>query len=169
MTLIKILQKHVVDKDILNLLQEIIFSFKPNGLPLGNLTSQLFANVYLNEFDQFIKHKLKIKYSIRYADDFVVLSEDRKYLQNITPLIGDFLQNELKLTLHPDKIFIKNLPSGIDFLGWVNFKDHRILRIKTKKRMLKRIKKNSSRETLNSYLGLLKHGNTKIIQSKFFN
>ncbi|MEK7080478.1 MAG: RNA-directed DNA polymerase [Patescibacteria group bacterium] len=169
LTLIKILQKHVVDKDILNLLQEIIFSFKPNGLPLGNLTSQLFANVYLNEFDQFIKHKLKIKYSIRYADDFVVLSEDRKYLQNITPLIGDFLQNELKLTLHPDKIFIKTLPSGIDFLGWVNFKDHRILRIKTKKRMLKRIKKNSSRETLNSYLGLLKHGNTKIIQSKFFN
>ena len=56
-------------KNIINLLKKIIFSFKPNGFPLGNLTSQLFANVYLNEFDQFVKHKLKIKYYIKYADD----------------------------------------------------------------------------------------------------
>lgn len=154
------------DNLIVELLREIIFSFKPNGLPLGNLTSQLFANIYLNEFDQFVKHELKIKYYIRYADDFVILSEDKKYLQNLIPKIQEFLKNELKLQLHPNKVFVKTISSGVDFLGWVNFVDHRVLRTKTKKRMLKKIKKNSSVETLNSYLGLLKHGNADKIKSR---
>jgi len=78
-TLVKILEKYIYDENIVNLLKEIIFSFKPNGLPLGNLTSQLFASIYLNEFDQFVKHKLKVKYYIRYADDFVVMSENKKH------------------------------------------------------------------------------------------
>ena len=164
--LIKILQKYISDKDIIDLLKEVIYSFKPNGLPLGNLTSQLFSNVYMNEFDQFVKHKLKVKYYIRYADDFVFMSEDKKYLESIIKLISDFLQNELKLNLHPDKIFIKTLYSGVDFLGWVNFIDYRILRNKTKRKMFERIKKNSSLETLNSYLGLIKHGNTEKIKAE---
>jgi retron-type reverse transcriptase len=168
-TLINILQEYIPDKDIFSLLKEIIFSFKPNGLPLGNLTSQLFANVYLNELDRFTKHKLKAKYYIRYADDFVVLSEDKTYLENMILEIRRFLENELKLNLHPDKVFIKTLYSGVDFLGWVNFADHRILRNKTKKKMLKKIKKNPSTETLNSYFGLLKHGNTEKLQSEIFN
>jgi len=162
--LINILEKYIQDKEIINLLKEIIFSFKPNGLPLGNLTSQLFSNVYMNEFDQFVKHKLKVKYYIRYADDFVFLSEDKNYLEKTIPEIACFLQIKLKLTLHPDKIFIKTLSSGADFLGWVNFVDHRVLRTKTKNRMLKRIKKNPSVETLNSYLGMMKHGNTQKIK-----
>ncbi|MCX6722785.1 MAG: RNA-directed DNA polymerase [Candidatus Staskawiczbacteria bacterium] len=164
--LINILEKYIKDKDTINLLKEIIFSFEPNGLPLGNLTSQLFSNIYLNEFDQFIKHKLKAKYYVRYADDFVFLSDNKKYLENIIKPISDFLQKELKLTLHPDKVFIKTLSSGVDFLGWVNFADHRVLREKTKKRMLKRIKNNKSAETMNSYLGLLKHGNSYKILNK---
>lgn len=159
-TLIKILENHIQDKDTINLLTETIFSFRPNGLPLGNLTSQLFANVYLNELDQFVKHKLKMKHYIRYADDFVILSRDKIYLINLISKIKEFLQNELKLTLHPDKIFIKTLYSGIDFLGWINFFDHRILRTKTKNRIFKRIKQNLKTETINSYLGLLKRGNT---------
>jgi hypothetical protein len=166
--LINILSKHIrlsrdnqsYDPTLINLLKEIIFSFKSNGLPLGNLTSQLFANVYLNEFDQFAKHKLKLKYYIRYADDFVIFSENKTYLEKLIPEIQEFLQTKLKLTLHPNKIYIKTVYSGVDYLGWINFKDHRTLRTKTKKRMLKRIKKNSAKETLNSYLGLLKHGNT---------
>ena len=146
-------------------LKEIIFSFKPNGLPLGNLTSQLFANIYLNEFDQFVKHKLKVKHYIRYADDFVILSESKDCLENLIPKITEFLQSELKLTLHPDKIFIKTIYSGVDFLGWINFTDYRVLRTKTKNRIIKRIKNNSSIETLNSYLGLLRHGKTGAISS----
>ena len=167
--LVNILQKHISDEDVVNLLKEIIFSFKPNGLPLGNLTSQLFANVYLNELDQFVKHKLKIKYYIRYADDFVILSKDKKYLENLVSVIEDFLQKELKLTLYPNKIFIKTLSSGIDFLGWVNFFDHRILRKITKRRMFKKVKENPKIETQNSYLGLLKHGNANKIKKIVLN
>ena len=96
--------------------------------------------------------------------EFVKGKRNKKDVQ-----ISNFLQNELKLNLHPDKVFIKTLNSGVDFLGWINFSDHRILRTKTKKRMVARIKKNSSVEMLNSYLGLIKHGNTKIIQYKIFN
>lgn len=170
--LIRILEQRIISffprgkKDIVELLKEIIFSFKPNGLPLGNLTSQLFANIYLNELDQFVKHKLKVKHYIRYADDFVVLSEDKECLEKLTIDIKDFLESELRLLLHPEKIFIKTLYSGVDFLGWINFSDHRVLRAKTKKRMFKRLKNNPSPETFNSYLGLLKHGNSYNIIDK---
>ena len=123
--LVKILEQHTPDENVVNLLREIIFSFystEPGvGLPLGNLASQLFSNVYMNGLDQFMKHKLKEKYYIRYADDFVILSENRGYLEDKIPIIQNFLQNELNLKIHPDKIFIKTLSSGIDFLGWVNF------------------------------------------------
>jgi retron-type reverse transcriptase len=164
--LIEILQKHISDQDIINLLKEIIFSFKYDGLPLGNLTSQLFANIYLNEFDQFAKHKLKAKYYIRYCDDFVIFSQDKNYLESLIPIISNFLQNKLKLTLHPDKVFIKTIYSGVDYLGWENFKDHRILRKVTKERMLKKLKQKSNKEIINSYIGLLSHGNTKKIRNE---
>ena len=123
----------------------------------------------MNEFDQFVKHKLRVKYYIRYADDFVVLSDSKNYLENLLPKINDFLDESLKLSLHPDKIFIKTIASGVDFLGWVHFPKHRVLRTTTKRRMLKKLKNNPKNETLQSYLGLLKHGNayklSKIIKS----
>ena len=169
--LLEILAQYVPAKNTLWLLQEVIGSFnaerKTNvGLPLGNLTSQLFVNIYMNEFDQYIKHKLKVKHYIRYADDFVIFSEDKEYLKNIISEIADFLGEELKLELHPNKIFIKTLNSGVDFLGWVSFSHHRVLRTATKRRMLRRIKENPNTETLNSYLGLLKHGNAKKLESE---
>jgi len=71
-----------------------------------------------------------------------------------------FLENNFKLNLHPDKVFIKTITLGVDFLGWVHFSKHRVLRTATKKRMLKRINKNSKPETIASYKGMLKHGNT---------
>ena len=162
--LLEILRQYIPDQNILWVLEKVIGSFystKPGiGLPLGNLTSQLFVNIYMNEFDQFVKHKLKVKYYIRYADDFVILSESRNALEQLIAPIKNFLKSRLKLELHPDKIFIKTLVSGVDFLGWINFSDHRILRTATRRRMFKRIKQNPTNETLNSYLGLLKHGNT---------
>ena len=169
--LLEILKKYIPDKNIIYLLKEIIFSFCSTkygkGLPLGNLTSQLFANVYMNEFDRFVKHKLKVKYYVRYADDFVILSENKKYLENKIDLIKDFLKNELKLILHPDKIFIKTLSSGMDFLGWKHFFDHRILRNTTRARVIKNIQNSDyNSTTLNSYFGLLKHGNTYKIKRK---
>ena len=151
-----------MDKQIIWLINEVISSFHSTrlgvGLPLGNLTSQLFVNIYMNEFDRYIKHKLKAKYYIRYADDFVILSDNRKELENLVYTISEFLFENLKLQLHPNKVSIKTLNSGIDFLGWVNFPHHRVLRTTTKRRMIKRIKESPKPETLNSYLGLLGHG-----------
>jgi RNA-directed DNA polymerase len=170
-TLLDILRKYIPDTDILWLLAEIIHSFhstrKEVGLPLGNLTSQLLVNVYMNEFDQFVKHRLKAKHYIRYADDFVVLSQDREWLEDILLQMRGFLLWELKLQMHPDKVFIKTLASGVDFLGWVHFFDHRVLRTVTKRRMLKKLSASEVRsETLQSYLGLLKHGNTNKLREK---
>jgi len=166
--LLKILHAYIPDQNILWLLEEVIYSFSKTtgkGLPLGNLTSQLFVNIYMNEFDQFVKHKLKVKYYIRYADDFVVLSQDKSWLEEVLPKIRDFLLERLRLDLHPDKVFIKTIFSGVDFLGWVHFPNHRVLRTTTKRRMTHKLKINKNQEARASYLGLLKHGNTnKIIK-----
>ncbi|OHA60296.1 MAG: hypothetical protein A2607_01620 [Candidatus Vogelbacteria bacterium RIFOXYD1_FULL_42_15] len=162
--LIAILKKHESDQDIIWLLERVIKSFhsteQGKGLPLGNLTSQLLVNIYMNEFDQFVKHRLKVKYYLRYADDFVMMSTDKPYLENLLKEINTFLQTNLKLNLHPDKDYIKTLASGVDFLGWVNFPHHRVLRTATKRRMFRRLKEMEGKpETVQSYLGLLKHGN----------
>lgn len=168
--LIKILEKDLTDQNTRNLLKIVIQSF-PQGLPLGNLTSQLLVNIYLNEFDQFVKHQLKAKYYIRYADDFVLMSTNKHYLQNLLPKINQFLNQELKLSLHPNKVQLKTLASGLDFLGWAHFPDHRVLRTATKRRMLKRIKDSPKPEIIQSYVGMLSHGNayklgTKILDTK---
>ena len=134
------------------------------GLPLGNLTSQLFVNIYMNKFDQFAKRELKAKYYIRYADDFVFFSENKKWLLNIVEPIRKYLQSKLKLELHPNKIYLKTIDSGIDFLGWIIYPHHQILRTKTKRRMLKRLRKNPKPESMVSYFGLLSHGNTYNLQ-----
>jgi len=168
--LLEILKKYISDKNIIWLLEKVIYSFSAapgRGLPLCNLTSQLFVNIYMNEFDQFAKHNLKAKYYIRYADDFVVLSQDKSWLEELLPKMGDFLEERLKLKIHPDKIFIKTLSSGVDFLGWVHFPDHRVLRTTTKKRMFRNIKnKEGNTNTVQSYLGLLSHGNSRRLEEK---
>lgn len=163
--LIGVLRKYTHDHDVIKLLKNIIESFHTHkqvdiGLPLGNLTSQLFSNVYMNVFDQWVKHKLKAKNYIRYADDFVFLSEDKQYLENIIPEAQEYLQINLKLSLHPNKLFLKTVASGIDFLGWVHFPKYRVLRTKTKQRMFGRMRKYTSEESFQSYLGLIKYGNS---------
>ena len=98
------------------------------GMPLGNLTSQSFANVYLNEFDQFVKHKLKAKYYIRYVDDFVILHESKEQLQKWKIKVNDFLKEQLKIELHPSKSNILKLDGGINFLGFRVFFYHKLIR-----------------------------------------
>lgn len=166
--LLKILAEYISDENILNLLKNIIESF-PTGLPLGNLTSQLFVNIYMNKFDQFAKHTIKAKYYIRYADDFVFLSEDKNWLKKQIPVMKIFLHKELKLELHPHKVFLKTLTAGVDFLGMITFPDYRVLRMKTKRRIFKKLKnkkrdlenksisKKSFGQSLQSYLGILGH------------
>ena len=170
--LFELMKKKVFDIDALWLVNEILKSFEkhPNiGLPLGNVTSQLFANIYLNELDQFIKHKLKVKYYLRYADDFILISKNENLLMVYKKGIENFLKQNLKLELHPDKVFIKKLKSGVDFVGYVVLRNAVVLRTKTKKRIFKKlikakkeliigkIDKDKFDEILNSYLGVLKH------------
>ncbi len=121
----------------------------------------------MDRFDQFVKHKLKVKFYIRYADDFVLMDTNKGRLLEILLKVSDFLLDELKLSLHPDKVFIKTLASGVDFLGWVNFPDHRVLRTVTKRRMFRGMRSKEYKfETVQSYLGLLKHGNAKKIVNR---
>ena len=150
--LLDILSKRTEDNLVMDLFRGIIESFNP-GLPLGNLTSQLFANVYLNELDQFIKHELKIKGYVRYADDFVLMHENKELLIDCRQKIEHFLQEHLLLKVHPKKVILKTYASGVDFLGYVSFPHHRVIRTKTKRRMFRRINKNN----LPSYSGILKH------------
>lgn len=120
----------------------------------------------MNQFDQFVKHKLHIKHYVRYADDFVFLSDDKTSLKSLIPAIRSFLLFDLHLTLHPNKIFLKTFTSGVDFLGWVHFTDHRTLRTVTRRRMLQRIESHPTKETFQSYFGLLGHGNAKKLKQK---
>ncbi|HDQ22659.1 MAG TPA: hypothetical protein ENN28_01645 [Candidatus Uhrbacteria bacterium] len=172
--LLRILDEYIKDKEVIWLLEQIIRGYssmpaKSVGLPLGNLTSQLFANIYLNPFDQWVKHNLKVKYYLRYADDMIFLSADKQFLINILPEIKNFLQDSLKLNVHPDKIIIKTIASGVDFLGWGHFPDHRILRKSTRRRMFSRIKISPNDQTSQSYLGLLCHGETYKLQAELKN
>lgn len=172
--LLNILKEYIPDENIIWLLENIVDSFSTRlsppltpprrggeiGLPLGNLTSQLFANVYMNIFDQWVKCNLKIKNYLRYADDFIFLSLNHERLLETIPRVEGFLTEKLKLTLHPKKIIFETIASGVDFLGWVNFPCYRVLRRATQRRMITRIMGNPCPETLQSYLGLLSHGNT---------
>lgn len=138
-------------------------------MPIGNLTSQLFANIYMNELDQFVKHELRIKYYARYTDDFVIVSEDRNYLGGLIPRIAQFLEAKLALALHPNKVSIRKYRQGADFLGYVVLPGHIKLRTRTKRRVFRKLRERvhacrngviteeSARATLQSYLGVLSH------------
>ena len=119
-----------------------------------------------SEFDQFVKHTLKATRYIRYADDFVLLSENRNWLVEKVPVIHNFLEERLRLTLHPKKLSLKTLASGVDFLGLVHFPDDRVLRTSTKKRMMRRTKESPVLQAYNWYLGLLRYGNANKVQRK---
>lgn len=154
--LFSLIVRKITDERLHALILLIISSFHTThskGLPLGNVTSQIFANIYLNELDQFVKHELKASYYIRYCDDFVTLNRSHTTLTAYIPRIHVFLTEKLSLKLHPCKVVIRKLQQGIDFLGYVSLPHYRVLRTRTKRRMLRRVNK----ENLASYLGLLAH------------
>ncbi|HEU0080574.1 MAG TPA: reverse transcriptase/maturase family protein [Candidatus Paceibacterota bacterium] len=161
--LYSILAEYIPDQDLLWLLKKVIFSFQSSkqgvGLPLGNLTSQLLVNIYMNEFDQFVKQELKVRHYVRYADDFVILSDTTRNLEKLLPEMSAFLKNRLRLDLHPDKVFIKTLSSGVDFLGWIHFPRYRVPRTATKRKMFRKLRVERKEGSLDSYLSLLSHGN----------
>lgn len=154
--LLDVICQTVHDPAALWLITGVLDSFSKlpgKGLPLGNLTSQLFGNIYLNELDQFVKHQLHEKYYIRYCDDLVILGTDEVNLWKTCEKINNFLQERLGLSLHPNKVIVRKYRRGLDFLGYVVMPYHRVLRTKTKHRLFRNINKQNK----DSYLGILKH------------
>lgn len=146
--------RKIDDEKLKELVKEIIYSFnvgKSFGMPLGNLTSQIFANIYLHEADLFIKNKLKAKYYIRYMDDMIIISANPEEIAVYAEKVKIFLEDLLFLSIHNDRINHK-LTEGVDFLGYIIFPYHLILRPKTARRLLRQINQNN----LPSYSGLLR-------------
>lgn len=135
----------------------------------------------MNEFDQFVKHALKIKHYARYTDDFVIVSDSRALLLEIIPRIQTFLFERLKLTLHPDKVSIVPCRRGVDFLGQVIFPHYRLLRAKTRKRIFIKVKERVEQfksgaiteetlhQSLKSYLGVFSHVNAHEVSEQLQN
>lgn len=169
--------------------QKSLFSVpEGKGLPIGNLTSQFFANVYLNVLDQYVKHKLKARYYVRYVDDLVLLHEDRQRLEQWKMNIAEFLKNSLKLELNPNRQIVRPISNGINFLGYIIRPSHLYVRRRTINRcklsvwnqtkQMQQIKCNKHSiefcpenyeklyRTLSSYFGAFSHASChKLIQS----
>lgn len=187
--LLGIVEKKIKDEHLMKLMREIINSFEASrrnlfdccGVPIGNLTSQIFANIYMNEFDQFVKQNLKVKNYARYTDDFIIISSDKEYLDGLLPLMQDFLKAKLFLELHPKKIILKKHHRGIDFLGYVILPEHIKMRTKTKRKIPKKLResvrlyKNGAirevtlKSSLQSYMGVLSHANAYQLGQKIQN
>lgn len=141
--LLSLLERSVHDGRIRVLCRLIIRSSETApgvGIPIGNLTSQLFSNIYLNELDQHIKHALHVRRYVRYMDDFVLLHDDREYLRDLKDRITDFLSARLRLVAHPHKVRIDATAAGVAFLGFRIFPHHLLLRGSTVRRFVARAK-----------------------------
>ena len=170
--------RKVYDEKIQKLIKEVLESYYYKqsgvGLPIGNLTSQVFANVYMHQLDWFAKHNLKLKFYYRYADDFMFLVTSRQEGLKVVEIIKRFLSDELRLEMHPSKIIARKAHQGIDWLGKVILPGSTLLRTKTKKRMLKNIAYHVQNEVslpklqnvVASYNGLLKGTPRKIVNSE---
>lgn len=135
--LFNIINKKIKCSKTLSLLKDIIYSVA--GVPIGNYTSQWFGNLYLNELDMLVKHKLRIKGYLRYCDDFVLFHDDKTFLKDASLIIQDFLWDRLKLVLSKCSIFPIN--HGVDFLGYRHFNNYVLLRKSTAQRIARRLNK----------------------------
>lgn len=171
----RIVRRGIKDRETLWLLDLIIDSGGEGGtgIPVGNLTSQLFANIFLDVLDKHVKETLRVKYYIRYMDDFVILSHDKAHLRELWRDIEAFLLSELGLHLNP-KTTIVNSKNGIDFCGYRHFKDHKKVRKSSVKRMRKRIKRYRKgriseerlQKSLQSWLGHVQHADSFTLRGR---
>lgn len=175
--LLGMLSLRIKDERFMWLLRQILSSyqtgysslFEPKGVPIGNLTSQAFANIYMGAFDSYMKQTLKVGHYARYTDDFVIVSTDRGYLESLIELIKFFLKERLALDLHPKKVTIRKSSQGVDFLGYIALPHARLIRKRTRKRMMQKLRgkvrdlekglatENHITRSFQSYLGILSH------------
>lgn len=172
--LFEIIRKSIDDEPTLAVIKEIVGSFHAEGasgkgLPIGNLTSQIFTNIYLDPFDRFVAHRIGGSRYARFADDFVVVSHDPFVLRSLKVEAEWFLSERLKLTLHPQKVTLAPLHQGLDFLGYVILPHYRRVRSTTVRRMFRKLSEKVTgyysghvscehvKRSVNSYLGVLGH------------
>lgn len=199
--LLNILKRRIKDERLIKLFDKIINSEKrafglplgvdpceidpremlfDKGMPIGNLTSQMFANIYMNELDQYLKHELHLKYVIRYADDCIILHDSKEELWQVLEKVETFLLKNLKLNLN-NKTVIRPTTCNIDFVGYIINKDEIRLRSATVKRMRSRIKYivkayergemtlQEVNATMQSYFGLIKHCTNEGLRENIIN
>lgn len=179
--LMKIIGKKINDSRVLQLIKTALdnhdFKIKDKGMPLGNLTSQFFANVYLSELDYYIKHNLKAKYYLRYVDDFIILHDSKEKLLLYKWLINNFLKEKLKLELHPQKSKVAPIHNGINLLGFRVFYHYKLPRksnVRNFERKLGNLytltlrerESNKINKTLEGWFGYVMHGNTYRLRKK---
>ena len=157
--LFNILSKKIKDRLLIEFTKKIIYENNNfRGIPIGNYTSQYFGNIYLNELDYYIKHELRIKYYVRYLDDFILLVENKDIANKILDKIRIYLRDVLDLELNKKtKIYPHKL--GINFCGYIIYETHILIRKRCKKKFIKNYN-NLSKQQLNSYLSHFKHANT---------
>ncbi len=165
--LYKLICLRIYEPKMRKLVGGIINSYKcglgPVGIPIGNLTSQIFANIYLHELDIFAKHELKLRHYYRYADDFIFLMDTNGKAEEVVVKFRNFLADHLKMEMHPNKIIIRKASWGIDWLGKVLMNGYSLLRLSTARRMMVNIKRKVNdgatadelKPTVASYNGLL--------------
>lgn len=194
----QILQKKIGDKNVLWLIDNILESYQPKsdydeqgnrlfdflpltGIPIGNLTSQLFANVYMNYFDHYVKEVLHCEAYIRYVDDFILLSDSKRRLNEWKHEIVRYLKEHLHLSIHDNKSHVIDIKYGIDFLGYRIFKSHRLLRNGNGHRFLRKLKRNienyhqgiiplqSLTDSVVSWVGHVSHADSWGLRTSIFN
>lgn len=178
--LLDIIKRKISDNKLISVIEKIV-SIEKNGLPIGNLTSQFFANIYLDILDHYIKEKLKIKSYLRYMDDFIIFSNNKHKLKTIKTEIEFFLKNNLLLKLKEKATIINDCCNGINFLGFRIFPNYIRLKQENKKRILKKLKalqnafikgklsEQKYYESINSYIAFLSYFPIKQLQKKIFN
>lgn len=178
--LMNILKRKVKEEKLVKLLEKIVYSNSgKKGLPIGNYTSQIFANIYLNEIDQYIKHELKVKYYFRYMDDSILFVKTKKEAIELLEKIRNYLKIKLELELN-DKTQIFKSDQGVNFCGYkineyrLKLRDRGKKAIKQKVKHLKEeVKKGnmSSKEAsrfICGHLGYMKYANTRNLEEKLF-
>ena len=178
--LLSILKRKIKDNQLLWLINEILYAQnRERGLEIGNYTSQMFANIYLNEVDQFIKHQLHVKYYCRYLDDSVLMVKTKKEAKEILEKIKIFLKEKLKLELNKKTQIFKN-KQGVNFCGYKISEYRMKIRDKGKRKLKKKIKKlknaikqgrltsKEAKKYLAGHMGYIKYGDTKNLIEKLF-
>lgn len=181
--LFNIMTKYISDKKLLGFTHLIIFDGRVEkvGIPIGNYTSQFFANIYLNKLDQFVKNKLHIKYYTRYMDDFVLLLKSKTECIEVKKIISKFLWDNLRIELNAKSRYYP-YKMGVNFCGYRIFTTHMLLRTNSKKKIKKKLKQwnrmynedgyfeiSDVNQSLNSWLGHAKHCNSYKLATKIIN